>query len=279
MKMTTARGMPPARLLVVGVSISAGIGAAALAGREKAPVIIAKDPVGTIVVAAGPLEYGAALSDENVTEIAWESSIVPEGAFKLKADLLKDGTREALTTIKKNEPILSSRITGPNQLASLAALTEPGMRAVAIRVDEANGVAGFVRMGDRVDIILTRSNVRDKPSSSRADVLLQGIKVLATGQNANDRQDKQTVVATVTVEVSTEQAQKLILAESVGTLSLVLRQAGDAKPVAVRRITLTDIGETEPAAAPAPPRAAEVWFYRGASEPTVYRDLYREPIR
>jgi pilus assembly protein CpaB len=281
MRMNTGRGipLPPARLVVVGISLAAGIGAAVLSSEEKPPVIIAKDPVSTIVVAAAPLEYGATLTDDNVSEIAWESSIFPEGAFKSKVDLLKDGTRAALTSMKRNEPVLSSRITGPNQLASLAALTEPGMRAVAIRVDEANEVAGFVRMGDRVDVILTRSNVRDKPSGSHADVLLQGVKVLATGQIANDRQDHPTVVATVTVEVSTEQAQKLILAGSVGTLSLVLRQAGDANPEAVRRITLADIGESEPVAAPAPPRTVEVWVYRGDSEPSVDHDVYREPNR
>jgi pilus assembly protein CpaB len=167
---------------------------------------------------------------------------------------------------ERNEPVLSSRITGPNQSASLAALTEPGMRAVSIRVDEARGVAGFVRMGDRVNVILTTSDSKDKPSRSHADILLQGVKVLATGQIANDRQDHPTVVPTVTVEVSTEQAQKLILAESVGTLSLVLRQAGDADPEAVRRITMADIGESEPAAAPAPSRLAEVWIYRGDAD-------------
>jgi pilus assembly protein CpaB len=151
------------------------------------------------------------------------------------------------------------------------------MRAVSIRFDEARGVAGFVRMGDRVNVILTTSDSKDKPSRSHADVLLQGVKVLATGQIANDRQDHPTVVATVTVEVSTEQAQKLILAESVGTLSLVLRQAGDADPEAVRRITLADIGESEPAAAPAPSRLAEVWIYRGDAEP-ISREVYRESL-
>jgi pilus assembly protein CpaB len=279
MKTNTARRMPPARLVVVGISLAAGIGAAVLASGSKPPVIIAKDPVSSIVVAAGPLEYGTTLTDDNVSEVPWESSIVPEGAFKFKADLLKDGTRAALTSMKRNEPVLSSRITGPNQSASLAALTEPGMRAVSIRVDEARGVAGFVRMGDQVNVILTTSDSKDKLSSSHADVLLQGVKVLATGQIANDRQDHPTVVPTVTVEVSTEQAQKLILAESVGTLSLVLRQAGDADPEAVRRITLADIGESESAAAPAPlpapSRLAEVWIYRGDAEP-ISREVYRE---
>jgi pilus assembly protein CpaB len=241
--------------------------------------MIAKGSVSTIVVAAGRLEYGTMLTGDNVSEVAWESSVVPEGAFKTKEDLLKDGAREALTSMKRNESVLSSRITGPNQPASLAALTVPGMRAVSVRVDEAHGVAGFVRMGDRVDVIMTRSDSKNEPSSSHADVLLQDVKVLATGQIANDRQEHPTVVQTVTVEVSTEQAQKLILVESVGTLSLVLRQAGKATPEAVRRITMAYLGESEPAAAPAPSRVAEVWIYRGDKEPAVYRDVYREPYR
>ncbi|MGH6836976.1 MAG: Flp pilus assembly protein CpaB [Methylocella sp.] len=283
MKLQPNRKLPPARLVVLGISLTAGIGAAVIAsGLTPAaipPVIVAKGPVSTIVVAAGPLEYGTTLTDDNVSEAPWESSTVPEGAFQSKADLLKDGARAALTSMKRNEPVLSSRITGPNQPATLAALTEPGMRAVSVRVDEARGVAGFVRMGDRVDVILTRSDSRNDSSGAHADVLLQDIKVLASGQTANDRQERPTVVQTVTVEVSTEQAQKLILAESVGTLSLVLRQAGKANLEAVRRITLADLGESEPAAAPAPSHVAEVWIYRGDSEPTIYRDVYREAGR
>ena len=273
-----------ARLVVLAISLAAGIGAAVLAsGSKPLEIVVAKGPVSTIVVAAGPLEYGTTLTGDNLSEAPWESSIVPEGAFTTKADLLKDGARAALTSMNRNEPILSSRITGPNQPASLAALTEPGMRAVSVRVDEARGVAGFVRMGDRVDVILIRSDSKNEPSSPHADVLLQDIKVLATGQIANDRQEHPTVVQTVTVEVSTEQAQKLILAENVGTMSLALRQVGKAVPEAVRRITLADLGEAEPAAAPAPPpalsRVAEVWIFRGDTEPTIYRDVYREPYR
>jgi pilus assembly protein CpaB len=280
-RMSTASRRTVSRFVVLGISLVAGIGAAVLASGSKPPVIVAKVPVNTIVVAAGPLEYGTTLTDDNVSEAPWESSIVPEGSFQSKADLLKDGERVALSSMKRNEPILSSRITGPNQPASLAALTEPGMRAVSVRVDEARGVAGFVRMGNRVDVILTRSDSKNEPSGSYADVLLQDVKVLATGQIANERQEHPTVVQTVTVEVSTEQAQKLILAESVGTLSLVLRQASKGKPQAVRRITLADIGESEPAAAPAPApsHVAEVWIYRGGTDPKIYRDVYREPYR
>jgi pilus assembly protein CpaB len=73
------------------------------------------------------LEYATTLTDDNVSEVPWESSIVPKGAFKSKSDLLKDGKRAVLTSMEMNEPVLSSRITGPNQPASLAALTEPGI--------------------------------------------------------------------------------------------------------------------------------------------------------
>jgi pilus assembly protein CpaB len=277
-RVTPDRRMPTpstkaiARFVVIGISLAAGIGAAILASGSKPPeiheIVVAKGPVSTIVVAAGRLEYGTTLTDDNLSEAPWESSVVPEGAFQSKADLLKDGARAALTSMKPNEPVLSSRITGPNQPASLAALTEPGMRAVSVRVDEAREVAGFVRMGDRVDVIVIRTGSGNEPNSSYADVLLQGVKVLATGQIANDRQEHPTVVQTVTVEVSTEQAQKLILAESVGTL-----------PEAVRRITLADLSESEPAAALAPSRVAEVWVYRGDKEPVVYRDVYREEGR
>jgi pilus assembly protein CpaB len=288
-RVTPDRRMPTpstkaiARFVVIGISLAAGIGAAILASGSKPPeiheIVVAKGPVSTIVVAAGRLEYGTTLTDDNLSEAPWESSVVPEGAFQSKADLLKDGARAALTSMKPNEPVLSSRITGPNQPASLAALTEPGMRAVSVRVDEAREVAGFVRMGDRVDVIVIRTGSGNEPNSSYADVLLQGVKVLATGQIANDRQEHPTVVQTVTVEVSTEQAQKLILAERVGTLSLVLRQVGKAVPEAVRRITLADLSESEPAAALAPSRVAEVWVYRGDKEPVVYRDVYREEGR
>jgi pilus assembly protein CpaB len=193
MKTVRRLPMPPARLVVLGISLAAGISAAVLASGSKPPEIVAaKGPATTIVVAAGPLEYGTTLTDDNVSEAPWESSIVPEGAFTTKADLLKDGARATLTSMKRNEPILSSRITGPNQPASLAALTEPGMRVVSVRVDEARGVAGFVRMGDRVDVILTRSDSKNEPSSFHADVLLQDVKVLATGQIANDRQEHPT---------------------------------------------------------------------------------------
>jgi pilus assembly protein CpaB len=273
--------MKPGTLLVLLVALFVG-GIAAYFAHEiisNTPAV-ARTPESTIVVAAGPLEYGTALSDGNLIEVSWATSNVPEGAFNSKADLLKDGERAALTSMEKNEPVISSRITGPNQPASLAALVGPGMRAVSITVDEARGVAGFVRTGDRVDVILTRSDSRNESGGSYADVLLQDVKVLAIGQLSKERQEHPTVVKTVTVEVSSEQAQKLVLAGGVGTLSLVLRQAGASKPEAARRIGVGDLGqspgEVAGPVAPAPSQAVEVWVYRGDKAPEIDRDVYRQ---
>ncbi len=196
----------------------------------------------TIVVGAQPLEFGATLTADNVIEEPWASPEIPEGAFASAADLLKEGRRVVLTPVQKNEPILASRITGSGQRASLSALIDPGMRAVTLRVDDVRGVAGFVLPGDRVDVVLTR---REGGEKGYADVMLQNAKVLAVDQLASERQEGPTVAKAVTVEVSTEQAQKLILAAGVGSLSLVLRQAGGADPVASHRVSTFDLAQGE----------------------------------
>src|SRR5262245_52701870 len=167
---------------------------------------------GTIVVAALPLSFGTALSRENVMEIPWAAGSVPEGAFATRDQLFKDGRRVALTPMQRNELILKTRITGPGQRATLSALLDEGKRAVTVRVDDVRGVAGFVLPGDRVDVVLIRSGVGPNGPESFSDVLLQHIKVLAVDQLANERQENPTVARAVTLELDTDQAQKIILA-------------------------------------------------------------------
>lgn len=200
---------------------------------------------GTILVASQPLEFGASLTGDNVREIEWPG-VALEGSFSTVTDLLKDGRRLTLVSMQRNEPILASKITGPNQRATLSTLIDEGMRAVSVNVDEVRGVAGFILPGDRVDVVLTRG---DRGSSSgngvsgpAADVLLQNVKVLAIDQVANERTEKPTLARAVTLELNMQQSQKVILAQGVGRLSLILRQAGEANSVDARRVTLADLG-------------------------------------
>lgn len=218
-----------------------------LANQRNAMAQAGNVPRDTIVVAAVPLKFGDTLSAEKLREIAWPAGAVPAGAFKTtKEALAGNGTRQALQAIGANEPVLTTKITGPGQRATLSAVLTEGMKAVSIRVNDVLGVAGFVFPGDRVDILLTR-NVRsgEGPDKSFVDVLLQSVKVLAVDQVADESKDSPTVVKAVTVEVSTKDAQKLTLAAGAGQLSLALRQAAANKGEMTERVTLSDLtGDT-----------------------------------
>jgi pilus assembly protein CpaB len=246
----------------------------------------------TLVVAEAPLGFGTELTADNVTEIPWASSATPAGAFTSKEALFKGGRRVALSPVEINEPILASRVTGPGEKGGLSALIDPAMRAVTVRVDDVRGVGGFVTPGDRVDVILTRK-AQQQPgaasnSSDYADLLLQDVKVLGVDQLANASEEKAAVAKAVTLEVTPEQAQKLVLAQGVGTLALDLRKAGSAATVGTRRVTGLDLGEGEvataetrkaPEADPPPtvsaPQSSTVHVLRGVTEQdyNVYHEL------
>jgi pilus assembly protein CpaB len=197
----------------------------------------------TIVVAKQPLRFGTELSAAMLKEIPWPEASMPTGAFHKIGDLLGKGRRVVLTAIEPDEPVLSLKITGAGQRATLSALVKPGMKAVTIRVNDVEGVGGFVLPGDRVDVVLTRQI--DKGSAT-TEVVLQNTRVLAVDQVADERAAKTTVAKSVTLEVSTVEAQKVWLASSVGNLSLLLRKAGDTAESRTRKITLSDLSNNEP---------------------------------
>ena len=196
---------------------------------------------GTIVVAATPVAYGALLTADNLEEIPWATRAVPEGAFASKRDVLKDGRRMALASIAHNEPILRSKITAPGQRATLSSILEPGKRAVTVRVDDVRGVAGFIQPGDRVDVVLIRTEVDSRKNENSSDVILQSAKVLAIDQITGERTEQPTIAKAVTLEVSPEEAQKILLATNVGRLSLILRQPDEASIAPERRVTERDL--------------------------------------
>ncbi len=192
----------------------------------------------TIVVAGKPLRFGNELTAQALQEIPWSENALPAGAFAKIGDLLAGGKRIVLAAIEVNEPILSVKITGPGQRATLSALLHDGMKAVTIRVNDVEGVAGFVLPGDRVDIALTR---QDGKSSATTDVVLQNAQVLAIDQVADERVAAPSIAKSVTLEVDTVAAQKLSLAASLGTLSLQLRKAGDTASSKSLRVSIKDL--------------------------------------
>lgn len=192
----------------------------------------------TIVVAKQPLRFGAELNAAMLKETPWPDHALPAGAFHKISDILSNGRRVVLTAIEANEPVLAVKITGAGERATLSALVHKGMKAVTIRVNDVEGVGGFVLPGDRVDVVLTRQIAK---GSASTEVVLQDTRVLAVDQIADDRVAKAAVAKSVTLEVTTVQAQKLWLASSVGNLSLLLRKAGETTQVNTRKVTLRDL--------------------------------------
>ena len=129
----------------------------------------------TIVVARSPIAFGAPLTADNLEEVPWQSASPLEGGFAKVGDLVNGGRRLALLSMQRNEPVLASRVTAPNQVA-------------------------------------------------------------------DERQDKPTIARAVTLELTIVQAQKVVLAEQIGRLSLVLRQANEPDSEATQRVTVDDLG-------------------------------------
>jgi pilus assembly protein CpaB len=204
----------------------------------------------TIVIAARPLPFGTPLTKDSIQEIPWAASVVPVGSFTSKEALFKDGRRMALATIQENEPILTAEITGPGERAPLSTLLDKDKRAITVRVDDVRGVAGFILPNDRVDVVLIRG-ATDGSGSRQSDLLLQDVKVIAVDQIAAQQKDNPVVAKAVTLEVTPYEAQKISLATSIGSLSLILRKAGDANLVANSRVTEIDLSD-EPRRAPPP---------------------------
>jgi len=193
----------------------------------------------TIVVASHALRFGDELGTLALREVPWPESALPAGAFSKIGDLTST-KRVVLMPIDANEAVLASKITGPGQRATLSAVLQEGMKAVTIRVNDVEGVAGFVLPGDHVDVLLTRQGEKN---TALTDVVIEDARVLAIDQLADERSEKPSVVKAVTLEVDVTDGQKIALASTVGTLSLLLRKAGELADGAMRRVTTGDLGK------------------------------------
>lgn len=192
-----------------------------------------------IVVARTRLNFGDKIKDENLTEIDWPKASVPKGSFQSAREVL-DGKRPrvALRRIEINEPVLKSKVSGFGGRATLSAVLKGDRRAVTIRVNDVTGVAGFLLPGDRVDVLLSRGGGK---ANRKISILLQDIRILGVGQLSSERHDKPMVVRTVTVEATPTEAQKLVLAQQVGQLSLVLRPVTERSVVRIKPVTVGDL--------------------------------------
>ena len=229
-------------LIALSIAVVLGLVAVFLANSYLTAANKKIEQAGTtkIAVAAVPLEYGTELTPARVRFADYPNTSIPAGSFLTMGQLLPQGKkRVALMRIEPNEPILPNKISDAGAGASIAALLPEGMRAASVRINDVSGVAGFIQPNDSVDVLITRSV--EGRGSQVTDVLLQSVRVLAIGQQQQGAEGKPISAKTATLLVDQVGAQKLALAQQVGTLSLVLRKPGEQDNPVVDTVNLEDL--------------------------------------
>jgi pilus assembly protein CpaB len=177
-----------------------------------------------LILAAKDLAPGTLIRDADLRLGDWNGSL-PEGAIQKKEDIVGRGV---ISPILGGEPMVESRLAPKGGGAGLAALIPRGMRAVAIRVNEIVGVAGFAVPGMRVDVLVSGSPPGAAAQGGVTKTLLQNVQVLSAGQNfQKDAEGKPVSVAVVNLLVTPQQAEMLSLASTQTSIQLVLRNPLD----------------------------------------------------
>jgi pilus assembly protein CpaB len=187
-------------------------------------------PMAKIVVAAVDLPLASKIKPEDLKLSEWPADHLPAGAVRDPKDV---ADRILLSRVLAGQPVLPGMLAAKNAGNGLAALIPPNMRAMAVRVDDIVGVAGFIHPDDRVDVLVTLHPNRPGAETT-TKVFMQNVKVLAVGQEveANDQARMHASPATVaTLLVSPRDSERLALASAEGRLLLTLRSWTDSLPV------------------------------------------------
>lgn len=204
------------------------------------------------VAAARALDAGDVLGPEELTLVEWPSSIALPQAFSKVGDLVG---RAVIYPVAASQPILAGYLAAPGSGIGLTTKIPEGMRATSVKSDEIVGVAGFLFPGSHVDVLVTLRSDLPTPATQ---IVLQDVEVLTVGQNLQpDPQGKPETVNVVTLLLTPEDAQKLVLASTQGSIQFVLRNGADHTRVESMPVQVAQLAGKPPAAAAAavtPPR-------------------------
>ena len=257
--------------LLAVVLVRAYMGNAQTGGVGAGP---AGAPAGSVpvVIASAAIQRGAALAPGQLKIASYPANSVPTGAFNAVAALSGTGAgaRVALRAFEINEPILASRISPPGGRAGMSFSLMPGMRAISVRSGDVAGVGGFVLPGDRIDVLATRTVGGGDAATTVIQALAQNVRVMAVDQADTTPDGKAIVVKAVTVEVSPDEAQSISLAQSIGVVTLSLRQVADGAPLTRRATTVADLGTFGARAAS---RGTAAPARRKAADPASMREV------
>ncbi len=194
-----------------------------LQGQQAEPLepVVEIEGVG-VAVASSDIPWGTMLSAETIRMVSYPDESLPVGIFKTVEDL--EG-RVVLTNVKKNETILESKLAPQDlQTGGVSAVMDPQKRAMSVKVNEVVGLPGFIKPGDRVDVMATINRPGKQSNAKITKVVLENSLVLATGtQMERVDEGEPKPVKVITLEVTLEEAEKLAMASNGGAIRLALR--------------------------------------------------------
>jgi pilus assembly protein CpaB len=207
-----------------------------------------------VVVAAENLPLGTRLSKEQVKLVGWPAATPVEGSFASVDDIVGRGV---IQPVQANELLTENKLAPKEAGAGLSPSIPPGMRALSVKVNDVIGVAGFTVPGARVDVVVV---VKER-DNSMARVVVSNLQVLTAGtkydiEQAKDGKPMPSNV--VTLLVTPEQAERISLAQTNGSITLVLRNPLDVDPTqtpGIRMAGLMGSASTAPIEKPAPKRS------------------------
>jgi pilus assembly protein CpaB len=195
-----------------------------------------------VTVAMDDLSWGTVLRKEMIKIKPFLKGSLNDGDFFSDPSSLEG--RVVIYPIKANEPILISRLA-PDSVTTggVAAIITPKKRAMAIKVDKVIGVSGFIYPGQRVDVLVTVEKKEGNSNNPETKMVLQNILVLAAGSEIEkkDKQEEPTKVDVITLEVTSEEAEKLGLSASEGKIQLALRNYTDTEDVLTKGTTVSSL--------------------------------------
>ncbi len=237
-------------MVMIGISFVAALAAVWIAARWVTQETALR--TSKVVVAATDIEMGSKLTAPMVRIAEFPAGSVPAGAL---GEETKAIDRVVLVKLTKGEPVLEARLAPEGSKAGLSAIVGKGKRAITVKVNEVAGVAGFIQPGSYVDVLVNTQEEggnRGDKDLSLSKIVLERILVLAVAQETTTDANKPKVVSAVTLELTPEEAEKLDLARSVGTLSLALRNQVDQANVQTQGATKAKLLGAAAKPAPAP---------------------------
>jgi pilus assembly protein CpaB len=200
-----------------------------------------------LVAPSRSLQAGEVLKPEDLVLVEWPATMPLPGSYSKISDL---AGRAVVYPVAASQPILETYLAASGSGIGLTVKIPEGMRATSVKSDEVVGVAGFLFPGSHVDVLVTFRS--DRFPTPATQIVLQDVEVLTIGQKAEaDPQGKPENVNVVTLLLTPEDSQKLVLASTQGTIQFVLRNGADHTRVKAMPVQIAQLSGNDPL--PAPP--------------------------